>query len=365
MPLNEITLAPPYGYGLTVRNVNEALPLGLQLVKQVGRPVVSRGLATLEVPGPVMTVYRAPDERVLFCPVRDANPFFHFFESMWILAGARTVALPRVFLTSIADYSDDGTEFHGAYGHRLMHAFGFDQLEKAGEILASRPDSRQVVCSIWHPSMDLGMATKDTPCNDMLMFKVRDGMLNMTVNNRSNDVIWGAYGANAVQFSIIQEYVAALAGTTIGYYTQISDSFHVYVDNPLWQKYEAGHYAPDGHVVDPYTMGVENCGVEPHPMFASRDDALACRADAQLLNQLAEIGQIAQAPIIANKGAFKSTVFKDVAMPMLMAFFNYKAGNMDGAWDMANNHIKARDWAAACGQWIKRREHARNAKEQA
>lgn len=352
-----------YGFGLTVRNVNEALPLGLQLVQSHGVPVTSRGLATLEVPGPVTTIYRAPEERVLFCPIRDANPFFHFFESLWILAGARTVHLPRTFLQRIEDYSDDGKEFHGAYGHRLMHAYGFDQLEKAGEILATRPDSRQVVCSIWHPTLDLGMATKDTPCNDMIMFKVRDGMLNMTVNNRSNDVIWGAYGANAVQFSIIQEYVAALAGTTVGYYTQVSDSYHVYVDNPLWQKFASGQYMPEGHVVNPYNMG--DLSVTPRPMFHDRADALACRADAQLLNQMAEKGVIHHAPVAWMNKQFTSSLFNDVAIPMLLAFFNYKSGDMDGAWRMANDNIKARDWAAACGQWISRRDRARKAKEQA
>ena len=42
---------------ITVRNVNYALPEGVQLIKQYGRPVSPRGQATLEVPEPVATVY--------------------------------------------------------------------------------------------------------------------------------------------------------------------------------------------------------------------------------------------------------------------------------------------------------------------
>jgi hypothetical protein len=58
-------------------------------------------------------------ERVLFDSVRDANPFFHFMEALWILAGRSDVEWLAQWLPSIADYSDDGVSFHGAYGMRL------------------------------------------------------------------------------------------------------------------------------------------------------------------------------------------------------------------------------------------------------
>ena len=49
---------------------------------------------------------------------------------------------------------------------------------------------------------------EEIPCNTAIYFKVREGKLNMTVSNRSNDVIWGTFGANVVHMSILQEYVA-------------------------------------------------------------------------------------------------------------------------------------------------------------
>jgi hypothetical protein len=54
--------------------------------------------------------------------------------------------------------------------------------------------------------------------------------LDLTVCCRSNDALWGAYGANAVHFSILQEYLAAKIGCGIGTYYQFSNNFHVYVD---------------------------------------------------------------------------------------------------------------------------------------
>ena len=76
-----------FGASLRVRNVNEALPVALQMIQAYGQPAESRGMHTLRVPGPVYTIYERPEERVLFDAVRDANPFFHLIESLWILGG--------------------------------------------------------------------------------------------------------------------------------------------------------------------------------------------------------------------------------------------------------------------------------------
>src|SRR5271154_5758040 len=87
-----------------VRNVNEALNALMAMVDgkdaatpRVGsdnspwRIVSPRGMETIEWKGVFITEYEKPDERVLFSQTRDANPFFHFFESLWILAGREDV----------------------------------------------------------------------------------------------------------------------------------------------------------------------------------------------------------------------------------------------------------------------------------
>lgn len=341
---------------ICARNVNEALCLGMGLVADKGVPVVSRGLHTLEVPGPVATVYGRPWERVLFDPVRDANPFFHFFESMWILAGSNRVEVPRFFLGRITDYSDNGKEFHGAYGHRLREGFGRDQLLDTARVLRNNPYTRQAVMSIWDPKRDLAATSKDIPCNDIVMFKLRDGRLNMTVCNRSNDVIWGAYGANAVQFSILQEWVAASAGVLPGRYVQMSDSYHVYTDLPLWQKYRDKEWQP-AHTWDLYndlySFGEDPWVCPERPLFHSMLDAQHAMEDCEMMCSLAEMDMLDKLVTTARHG-LKSYAFRTVGVPMLAAYLCYKAGAMDDAIRAAVQ-IDAPDWRWACQAWIERR----------
>lgn len=334
------------GHVINARNVNDALPLGLSLVKDYGMLHTSRGKETLEVPGPVMTIYQDPTQRVLLDPVRDANPFFHFFEALWILAGGRTVHTPAVFLPRITDFSDDDVYFHGAYGYRLRHAFGFDQIETAIRKLTHAPDSRQCVLSIWHPAIDMNSMSKDIPCNDAIAFSVRDNMLHMTVFNRSNDVIWGAYGANAVQFSVLQEYVAARLDTRVGEYTQFSNSFHVYTDLPLWRQYESGEWQPDGHVLNPY---MHSRKLSAASLFYGPDDALAAEKDCILFDRLCQEKQ-------SFMGVeFKSVLFQKTALPMLYAFSYYRQDDFEKAFNYAEQ-IRSSDWRVAVSEWLTRRQ---------
>ena len=52
----------------------------------------------------------------------------------------------------------------------------------------------------------------------------------MTVCNRSNDLIWGCCGANAVHMSYLQEYVASMVNVKVGTYTQFTQNLHAYKD---------------------------------------------------------------------------------------------------------------------------------------
>lgn len=233
---------------ICISDINEALPRALPMLAQHGVTHTAASLAnqraTIEWPGLFVTEYWHPTRNVLFDPIRDANPFFHYLEAMWIIAGRNDTKFLGHVLPGMREYSDDGKTFHGAYGFRLRHWTGqpqgmglyedIDQMERAIEILKNSPSSRQVVLGIWDPATDLGAKTKDMPCNDMLMLKIRQGRLNITVNNRSNDAVLGCYGANAVQFSMLQMYLAARLGVKVGTYCQVSDSFHVYEDNPYW-----------------------------------------------------------------------------------------------------------------------------------
>ena len=69
---------------IVARNVSEAFYIGLQALDAGGRVVQTRGGNVAEFDTPTCTVYKVPTERVLFYPERDANPYFHLMESLWI-----------------------------------------------------------------------------------------------------------------------------------------------------------------------------------------------------------------------------------------------------------------------------------------
>lgn len=314
------------------RNVNWALYNGIQLLKDKDntRIISPRGKETIEYNGPVATVYKYPDERVLILAERDANPFFHFFESLWILAGRKDVKWLAQFNSNIKDYSDDGHEFHGAYGWRLREEQG-DQLNTVVHLLKKDPDTRRAVLQIWNGVLDLNTDSLDVPCNDMIFLKIREGLLHITVLCRSNDIIWGCYGANVVQFSMLQEYLAGRIGMGMGTYTQISDSFHVYTDLPVWQKLKDDYKCPS----DPYQM----CYVTPYPLMNVPE-----LFDTELKQFIAcpETGLVAQNRFFAN-----------VAHPMWMTWKAHKDEKMGLKWI---EMVKASDWRTAGKMWLEGRE---------
>jgi hypothetical protein len=280
---------------------------------------------------------------VLFDTIRDANPFFHLIESLWILSGSNRVELPKYFLDNISQFSDDGVVFHGAYGHRLRNAFGFDQIERAFDMLKRKPDTRQVVMSIWNPIMDLDKSTKDMPCNDMVMLDIVEGQLNMTVCNRSNDAVWGAYGANAVQFSVLQEFIAIMVGVKVGYYVQQSNNYHVYTDNPFWLKFREGEYE-HGHVHNPYSLG----SVHPYPLAVDAEDALMLYYDCiRMATQVEQGEDLRTVEYVSEYG-------RTMIEPVVRAYSLYKMKLYASSMAVIQE-LPASDWRLAMFEWVQRR----------
>jgi hypothetical protein len=187
--------------------------------------------------------------------------------------------------------------------------------------------------------------TKDMPCNDMVMLS-RSGpdfeLLNMTVCNRSNDAIWGAYGANAVQFSMLQEYIAAKVGCNVGTYTQMSNNFHVYEDNPYWMAYKDSKNEALGYT-SYYTAGI----VKPYDLFAEEGFDRDLFAFFQSFDEL-----FADGASVTPK--YETQAFADVVLPMWECLLLYKSGFLKDAWVMTND-IVALDWQSACAEWLGRR----------
>lgn len=293
----------------------------------------TRGERRYKLPVPLTTMYRYPRERVLFDPIRDANPFFHFMEALWILAGRKDVKWLHQWLAKVYEFSDDGETFHGAYGERM---FRDNQLHKVLERLRKDPASSRAVVSIYDRS-DVDYNGKDLPCNCTIFLGIDNDRLNLTVANRSNDMIWGAYGANVVQFSTLQEYLAFNLDCKMGWYCQMSNNAHIYPDHEVTAR-ALKRLEPPSDIYDSYCATPP---VKPFDMFEGCTDAGSWDLDLRFF-----MGR--------EFTKMKYPYFIQVAFPMLRVHELYRNGELEKALDHCS-HIVAEDWRIACKLWLERR----------
>ena len=330
------------------RNVHQAaLEVACAVVEQpeLTHRTTSRNGDVRVFSEPVSTCYENPLERVIFWPERNANPFFHLLESLWMLAGRNDVAYIGGLLKRMHDYSDDGETLHGAYGYRWRCHFGEDQLARIAESLRKNPADRRQVLAMWDARSDLfgelGGVGKDLPCNLLATFtRGAGGELNMMVANRSNDVVWGAYGANAVHFSYLQEYVANRIGCPVGKYWQVSSNFHIY--DATWR------------LLEPIT---EDRGSYPCPYSDGSVAAYPLGADAPTFD--AEL----HAFLDEGKCDGKVPFFRDVAQPLAKAREIWKQEKDAARALHAAGDCKDSAWQRAAREWIGRADQRRKLKK--
>ena len=195
----------------------------------LGQP--SRGGTTKEILHAAITV-KDPRQRWVASRQPPLNVAFAIAEVVWIMTGRNDIAFLKAWNRRLPEYVGSGPQVHGAYGHRLRHHKGVDQVARAYQALSNNPDTRQAVLQIWDSSVDLPQpdgtpVDKDIPCNLMSLLKVRDGRLEWLQIIRSNDLFLGV-PHNFVQVMCLQEVMAGWLGVECGAYHQVSDSLHLY-----------------------------------------------------------------------------------------------------------------------------------------
>jgi hypothetical protein len=206
-------------------NVNHAISVLPHRLRQEGIEEVSRNGRVVSYPLPLTVTTANPVKRVLLCPRRRANPFLFLLDGLSILSRVNLLKPFTDITPRFREYSDDGVTLRGHYGKRLA-----DQIPEAIQMLREQPGSRRVTMAIWNSNDDLGAESRDIPCNVHINLRIVNGGLDLTVFNRSNDLLWGMLGANIVQFSFLQEYIAACVGVRVGFLHQISTNAHIYLD---------------------------------------------------------------------------------------------------------------------------------------
>lgn len=319
----------PSAFTLSFRNVNDGFIRLLNIVEKYGVIQESRNGKVKSLPTTVMFEVRQPWEKVLFSPRRDANPIFHLMEAVWMLAGARDVAFLDQFNKNMKNYSDDGVVFNAAYGYRWAAHFGFDQIEEVVSRLKVDPHDRRTVITMWDPQ-DLLKDTRDMACNCQIMPRVVGDRLDFLITNRSNDLVFGAMGANAVHMSFLQEWLAVSLGLRCGMWHHVSANLHVYEQ----------HFGfLDTSSEDQTWLWKGYPGFQP--LVAPGEDAALFRAECVQL-------------VGGKLDGFQSRFLEDTVEPVYASWREWKGGDKEEALEIARS-IEANDWRRAVVSWYNRR----------
>lgn len=335
-------------YSIVHRNVNGAWYHAAQLVQWHGVPRSSRAGPVHALPAPLVTTYRRPTERVLLHPERRANPFFHLFEAFWMLGGRRDAAFLNRYVKDFRErFAEQDGSLWGAYGWRWSYYFGVDQLERAVDDLVRDPDSRRVVISMWDPDWDpkiargeVSVSGKDIPCNTHLYLRLRprpngERDLAMTVCCRSNDLVWGLYGSNAVHFSVLQEYLAWCLDARVGELVTLSHDAHVY-------EATAGRLPkPHEEAIDPYARQ----SVAAEPLFGGEEPAAFKERLKSWLNN-------------PTTGCGVDMPFDHLLVPMARCHHAWKVERLMGKARTWADQVRPTDWRAAAHLWLDQRREA-------
>jgi hypothetical protein len=270
-----------------------------------------------------------------------------------MLAGRNDVQSVARYASNMRNFSDDGEVLHGAYGFRWREFFAEDQLLDIIELLRKDKQTRRAVLTMWSPNGDLttldglgGQDSKDLPCNTHIYFRYVSGRLDMTVCNRSNDAVWGLFGANVVHMSMLHEYVSIASGLELGYYHQMTNNLHVYTERADSRRYLV-HSTIDA---ERKFRAVFQTSTEdpPQPLILQP----ICQRE-ETTRWLSQCEEFAENPDADCSRALP--FFKDVASPMMLAHKSFKEGDFDRALHLAS-HCCADDWKAAAIAWITRRK---------
>lgn len=179
-------------------------------------------------------------------PERRLSASYAAIEVLWYLSGERRIDRLLPYAPQYARFAEDRIAY-GAYGWRLGHSASFQyeglklhgsnsrksQLSAMCDLLASKPETRQAVITMWEAG-DLVHAMagdhKDLPCTLSLQFIARDRKLHCIATMRSNDA-WLGMPYDVFAFTCLQRLVAQTCGMKMGAYIHQVGSMHLYERN--------------------------------------------------------------------------------------------------------------------------------------
>lgn len=171
-----------------------------------------------------ITVLTNPRDNLVKSTIRNLSVDYAIGELLFYLSGSNRLRDISKYSKAWNHLSDDAETINSAYGHRIIHRFGFNQWEHCKQLLQKDPSTRQAVIHIKDADP---RPTKDLPCTLTLQYLLRDNCLHCTCNMRSND-IWLGFPYDVFTFTCLQTLMAMELGVELGAYTHIAGSLHLY-----------------------------------------------------------------------------------------------------------------------------------------
>lgn len=200
-----------------------------------------RGQKTLEIENACFEFHPLKD---VYCSFesRKLSLRYAFAELAWYITGDRDDTRIEKYSSMWAMLKNsESPKYHSNYGY---YVFTEKQLQYCATLLKADKDSRQACIMINRPEVSLSKS-KDKLCTNSIMFRIRNNRLNMTVQMRSNDVIYGL-GYDAIMFSLFYEILYLNLLETYpelqhGTYFHTAASFHIYEKHwPMMEQIVAG-----------------------------------------------------------------------------------------------------------------------------
>lgn len=156
--LRDIEQVISFGYDESPRDIKTREQIGIQSIFDMNYPVC-------------------------YHPKRELSYVFMAAEAYWITSGSMFVNDIAPYNKHIANFSDDGYIFNGAYGPKFIN-----QVDYVVNTLREDESSRRAVMTIW---IQNPIETKDYACTVSLQFLIREGDIHTIVTMRSNDLWLG------------------------------------------------------------------------------------------------------------------------------------------------------------------------------
>jgi thymidylate synthase len=211
-----------------MKTMDELWLSALNLLEKKGNFENSRNGGTMELMG-FSGLLHDVKQNWLWNSARNASPVYAAGELLWYLSGSDNGEHIKHYAPSYEAFLMPDGKAWGAYGRRMFDPV--NQIEGIIRLLHRDPDSRQAVVAMWDRVGDLSAAvtnsSPDIPCTLTMQFLLRDGLLNLIVNMRSNDV-WLGMPYDIFCFTEIQKLVAAELDVYTGWYQHNVGSLHLY-----------------------------------------------------------------------------------------------------------------------------------------